>query len=47
MQVLALTVGPLLLGPLLPGFEAKTSPAEVAARAAADIATLREGLLRG
>ncbi|MCW2608027.1 MAG: TetR family transcriptional regulator [Frankiales bacterium] len=46
VQVLALTVGPLLLGPLLPGFEAKTSPDEVAARAAADIATLREGLLR-
>lgn len=46
VQVLALTVGPLLLGPLLPGFEAGTSPASVADRAAADIATLREGLLR-
>lgn len=46
VQVLALTVGPLLLGPLLPGFEAKTSPREVAERAAADIATLRVGLLR-
>ncbi|MCW2778857.1 MAG: transcriptional regulator, TetR family [Frankiales bacterium] len=46
VQVLALTVGPLLLGPLLPGFEAGTSPTSVAARAEADIATLREGLLR-
>lgn len=46
VQVIALTVGPMLLGPLLPGFEAKTSPEEVACRAAADIATLHEGLLR-
>ena len=45
VQVVALTVGPLLLGPLLPGFEAKTSPEEVACRAAADIAILHEGLL--
>lgn len=45
VQVVGLLVGPLVLGPLLPAFEATTSRETVAARARQDAAFLREGLL--
>ncbi len=46
VQVLGLTLGPLVLGPLLPGFEEQTTTGVVAARAQADVQVVREGLLR-
>ncbi|MCU1691900.1 MAG: transcriptional regulator, TetR family [Frankiales bacterium] len=46
VQVLSLALGPLVLGPLIDGFESRSTLSEVAARAAADICTLRDGLLR-
>lgn len=46
VQVVALVVGPLLLGPLLPGAECNATPNGVASRAESDVALLREGLLR-
>lgn len=47
VQVVALLLGPVVLGPLLPGFEAAAAAAgTVQRRSSADVALLQRGLIR-